>query len=112
MELLKDAPDLNESFVNQDIQFLKDNTSTQKLKAILSNLTGNKLLILINLVLILVIIFNLFKHKVPTFKDNKFRARRNIIQRVQNLNPQSSIIEMQQLLVEVLNIFLFIPSPR
>ena len=81
------------------------------MKAILSNSTGNKILILINLVLLLVIIFDLFKHKMPTFKDNKFRARRNIIQRVQNLNPQSSIIEMQQLLVEVLNIFSIYSKP-
>ncbi|MEC8677456.1 MAG: BatD family protein [Candidatus Margulisiibacteriota bacterium] len=111
VELLKDTTDLNESFVNQDIQFLKDNTSLQKMKAILSNSTSNKLLILINLALILVIIFNLFKHKVPTFKDNKFRVRRNIIQRVQNLNPQSSIIEMQQLFVEVLNTFSIYSKP-
>ena len=68
VELLKDAPDLNESFVNQDIQFLKDNTSTQKMKAILSNLTGNKLLILINLVLILVIILTYLNIKSQHLK--------------------------------------------
>ena len=100
----------DESMVNKDIQFLKDDTYIQAIKARLSQPSLNQLLLILNIALILVIIFSVFKHKVPTFKNNKFRARRHVIQRVQNLNQQSTIIEMQQILIDVLNIFVNYPK--
>ena len=89
----------------EDIQFLKQNTLLSRIIAILNNRWFGLFIVGINGGFILLFLLQLIKSKRLFVPNTQQKRRKKIIRHIHTLNDQTSLIEMEKVLVDVLSYF-------
>jgi hypothetical protein len=91
--------------VQEDIQFLKNNSIINKIMAVFNDPWTGLLFSGINGVLILIFIYNYLNSKQFFSKTSKQKTRKKLMRHIHGLSEGTSINEMEKILVDVLNYF-------